>query len=47
MKLTEEGAEHHDLALGKIDHFGRLVDQDESKGDQPIDAPDAMPPTNC
>ena len=34
----EEAAQHHDVALGEVDHLGRLVDQDESERDQPIDA---------
>jgi hypothetical protein len=34
----EEAAQHHDVALGEVHHLGRLVDQDETERDQPIDA---------
>ena len=33
-----EAAQHHDVALGEVDHLGRLVDQDETERDQPVDA---------
>ena len=31
--VSEEAAQHHDVALGEVDHLGRLVDQDESERD--------------
>src|SRR6185437_11330368 len=34
----EETAQHHQVALGEIDDFGGLVNQDESKRDQAVDA---------
>ena len=38
-----ERAKHHHIALGEIDDFSRLVDQDETEGDQCIDASDRNP----
>ena len=32
-------AEHHQLALGEVDHAGGLVDQDEAEGDQRVGGP--------
>jgi len=32
-----EPPEHHDVALGKVHHFGCFVDQHEAKRDQPVD----------
>ena len=35
---AEEGAEHHQVALGEVDRLGGLVDQHEAERDQPVDA---------
>ena len=35
----DEGAEHHHVALRKVDLLGGLVDQHEPQGDQTVDAP--------
>ena len=32
-------AQHHELALGKADGFGRLVNQHKSQGDEAVNAP--------
>src|SRR5699024_1200618 len=32
----DEGAEHHEVALGEIDGFGRLVDEHEAQRDQAV-----------
>ena len=33
-----QSAEHHELALGEVDDLGGLVDQDETQGNEPVDA---------
>jgi hypothetical protein len=33
-----EGAQHHQVALGEIDHLGGFVDQHEAERDQAVDA---------
>ena len=35
--IGEKPAQHHDIALGEINHLGRLVDKDEPQSDQSID----------
>jgi hypothetical protein len=37
---ADEAAHHHQIALGEIDGFGRLVDQHEAERDQRVDAAD-------
>jgi hypothetical protein len=37
---ADEAAHHHQVALGEIDGFGRLVDQHEAEGDQGVDTAD-------
>ena len=32
----DKGAEHHEIALGEIDGFRRLVDQDETERDEAV-----------
>ena len=33
----EEGAEHHELALGEVHDLGRLVDEDKAERDEAVD----------
>lgn len=35
--VGEEGAQHHQVTLGKVHHLGGLVNQHKTKGDQAID----------
>jgi len=35
-RITDIGADHHDLSLRKIDHLCGLVNEHESQGDQRV-----------
>ncbi len=40
---TEKGPQHHHVALGEIDRFRRLVDQNKTQRQQPVDTAVSYP----